>query len=1658
MTETLATDDTPEPSADILPTSTMPPLAAATDSAQPESVARPIWQSRSFWLGLGFDLILIAVLCIGIYFRFAWTNWSQGTDLHPDEYGLTSDLTQMSIPTTLSDYFNTRVSSISPYDKYDLSGFKTADGPNNRFPYGQLPLTLIRLTAELIGQTDYTNIRLLGRQLSALMDTLALLMIYLIGQRLYGHRVGLIAAALSALAPMQIQQSHFMTADNFSTFFTAVSMYAAVRVAQKGGWFWYAFFGLAFGMAVASRVNLLPLAAEVVVAAVIANYKILFKERSDFQFTKGLGGVTGLLLIAGLVAVITFRLLQPMSFRAASGDTSLLTLTPNPDWTLSIQVASAQNNGEGAGPPGEQWTNRPAIVFPLVNMALWGMGLPLGLAAWVGLLWAVRRVLQKNDWQNHLLPLTWAGGYFIFMGTRWVKSVRYFLPIYPFMALFAAWALVELWKLKDSPTVKEFKVPALKPFLATLSVLISLVVLVGSLAWTYGFTSIYRTDNTRIQASRWIYQNVPAPLNIRMTTAEGDYSEPIPFSAGSQITAELPIPIPFLPRKSGTVTQLLIGYARNTFEAQQPLTLEATLALDPNGQQSLARTKVNINPSNTDFRGGTGVAQFGPVAVIAGETYYLILTASQGGPISLSGATVANENWDEGLPLRLDGRDGFGGLYNGQTMEVRWNDDENKRLMFATVLSQTDYIILPSQRGIWSTSRLPATYPMTIEYYRALFAGRLGFDLVASFQSPIVLGPLQISDVAGTWAWNATPPLPLFNDSQLAAEEAFSVYDHAPVWIFKKRPDFDLGRAMAVLNAVDLNTVLVMGPREATAAPTLLMLPADRLAEQRAGGTWAEMFNPEMALNKYQPLGAIVWWLTCVLLGWLAFPIAFVALPGLPDRGYALSRNLALLLLAWSAWFVASFRVLPFSQGTLWLIAAGMALVSGVIGWRRRPELIAWVKQNGRYMLTVEILAILLFGFFLLVRWGNSDLWHPSKGGEKPMDFSYFNAVLKSTSFPPFDPWFAGGYMNYYYFGFVVVATLTKMLGIVPAFAYNLILPMLFSLAGLGAFCVAYNLVAGGQRLASGSLPTKISLQRLVANPYVAGIAAAGLFVVLGNLAQWNLILSAFKRAATDVPPIAPITFIADLQKIAIGFWRIYIQRFPITVGTDEWYWNASRVIPDSGTMPITEFPFFTFLYADLHAHMIVLIMTTLALGWALSTILAATEKNWRWIESIAVWAIAGLVFGAIRPTNLSDYQTYWALGCVAIAYAEFRRRPEIDLEFIKQVGWRWVLFLGLALAFFWPYTYWRGEGYGSVELWQGDKTPLEAYLTIHGLFLFVIFIYLLSETRRWMQSTLLEEVKDLLGPAVFALIAFGLLVFGLWWLGYSVALIALPLILWAGLLMIRPNAEPERRAALGLIGLGMLLTIVVEAVVAKGDIGRMNTVFKFYLQVWTLLSIASGAAIAWVWAQLPEWKPLSRAVWQLGLTVLVTVAAMYTVLATSAKIQDRMSPAAPRTLDGMVYMDYATYADQGQTVDLKWDYEAIRWMQANVKGSPVIVEVNATEYKWGSRFTINTGLPGVLGWNWHQRQQRVVVPDQLIWKRSNDINGFYLTADKQEALKFLARYAVAYVVVGEYERIYFPPPAFEKFDQLVREGKLKVAYQNEGTIIYEVVGQVLGK
>ncbi len=230
-----------------------------------------------------------------------------------------------------------------------------------------------------------------------------------------------------------------------------------------------------------------------------------------------------------------------------------------------------------------------------------------------------------------------------------------------------------------------------------------------------------------------------------------------------------------------------------------------------------------------------------------------------------------------------------------------------------------------------------------------------------------------------------------------------------------------------------------------------------------------------------------------------------------------------------------------------------------------------------------------------------------------------------------------------------------------------------------------------------------------------------------------------------------------------------------------------------------------------------------------------------------------------------------------------------------------------------------------------------------------------------------------------------------------------------------------------------------------------MNTVFKFYLQVWTLFSISAAVAFGWLLEVLPAWVPQWRRAWQIVAFFLLIGAALYPLTSTVAKVKDRMAEDAPYTLDGMKYMETAFYDWKGP-MDLSEDYRAIRWMQENIQGSPVIVEANLRDlYRWGSRFSINTGLPSVVGWEWHQQQQRVINPSLWVSNRIGEVDDFYNTINLDRAKEFLEKYDVQYFVVGPLERNLFPQLSLEKFANA--NGILwEEVYRDGETVIYRVI------
>jgi len=420
----------------------------------------------------------------------------------------------------------------------------------------------------------------------------------------------------------------------------------------------------------------------------------------------------------------------------------------------------------------------------------------------------------------------------------------------------------------------------------------------------------------------------------------------------------------------------------------------------------------------------------------------------------------------------------------------------------------------------------------------------------------------------------------------------------------------------------------------------------------------------------------------------------------------------------------------------------------------------------------------------------------------------------------------------------------------------------------------------------------------------------------------------------------------------------------------------------------------------------------------------------------------------------------------LAIIYEHFRRKRVYESVFpqFSQPYKQWIscmisvlLFAASSYLFYLPYHSSYGAGYTSVQAWQGTHTPISSLITHWGIFLFFLISWLVIKTRAWLAATPITFLKKLKPYRIFVWGGVLLLLVLIVWLmvqGVSVAIVLLPLLVWTFLLLLDRSLPTTERVILLFMLAGFAMLLMVEVIVLSGDVGRMNTVFKFYLQAWTFLGLSAAFCFVDLLPHvsvsvggLSVWKRI----WRGFAIVLVVCGLMYPLAASLDKISDRISDDVPLTLDGMAYMQSSVYWQDGVTMDLEQDYQAIVWMQENISGSPVIVEGNVSLYQWGNRYSIYTGLPAVIGWDWHQRQQKQILPSNYVSDRFADVENFYNTTDIFTALNFLQKYDVKYIIVGQLERIIYGQDGLAKFSEY--EGSYwQTVFTYKDTIILKVL------
>ncbi len=423
-------------------------------------------------------LILIAIVALAL--RLIGLDWDKGLYLHPDERFVVWVTTDLRWPENIGQYFNPATSPLNPYNT-----------EHDSFIYGTFPAFLVKAIAGLFNMDSYGQLYLVGRATNAVFDTGTVMLTALLARRFFNDRAGLLAGTLLAFTPLFLQSSHFFTVDTISVFFAIAAFAFVLRSWDRNSLAWMALAGVMIGLAGASKPNYL-----ISLAFIALPVLELIRRRGWRSLVPSAGErvypAIPAAFLGGLVAFWTFRLAQPYAFAGPQW----WNISLNQEWLDDLAFWRAVQTGLVDMKPSIQWIERTPVVYILENMVLWGMGVALGIMALVALVAAIWRLVRSAHWPSWwwLGIVGWCVGSIALYGTGIAQNQRYLMHIYPFLIILVAGFLIELHDRSNRKWIAQ---------------LLTTGVVVYTIVFGLAFDSLYVRPITRIEASEWIYENIP---------------------------------------------------------------------------------------------------------------------------------------------------------------------------------------------------------------------------------------------------------------------------------------------------------------------------------------------------------------------------------------------------------------------------------------------------------------------------------------------------------------------------------------------------------------------------------------------------------------------------------------------------------------------------------------------------------------------------------------------------------------------------------------------------------------------------------------------------------------------------------------------------------------------------------------------------------------------------------------------------------------------------------------------------------------------------------------------------------------------------------------------------------------------------------------------
>ena len=735
------------------------------------------------------------------------------------------------------------------------------------------------------------------------------------------------------------------------------------------------------------------------------------------------------------------------------------------------------------------------------------------------------------------------------------------------------------------------------------------------------------------------------------------------------------------------------------------------------------------------------------------------------------------------------------------------------------------------------------------------------------------------------------------------------------------------------------------------------------------------------------------WWVTVLLLGIIFLPLSNLLFAGLHDRGYLFAKTIGIAVTGYLMWLFSSLHILKFTTSSCMISVAVSFLINGVIllcrqGKRGKAGKVYSFPQTGKKYLeaviTEELLFLGLFLVFTYIRGFKPQAY----GTEKFMDYGFMTSMMRSEYMPPQDFWFSGTKLNYYYVGQYMAVFLTKLSFVPVSDGYNLMLMMTGAFAFVLPCSIVYNLVLRYQNGHGGPVKNRKQDKFL---PCIGGLLGGAGVCIAGNMHytvyQW-------------IEPAVRQFF--GIEKAAKRYW------FP----------DATRFIgyhPETNDKTIHEFPSYSFVLGDLHAHVInilfVLTVIGILLGWMYFKRAAKEQKQPVWKEIFHPSLIMlGFFIGLFHMTNFWDFPIYYVVSGAVILFSNM-----IVYNFKGKAYWitalEGIVILGLSTLVSLPFTLCFDQISTKIRLAEAH-TPLNQLIILWGLPFFAVISFLCfligdfkrnytrqaemqeepvkkqSEITRKKETSEITRKKETKGsekakrskkvkrrkkPAVFRF-------------------------------METMDSSDLFVLILGLCAIGLVLIpeILYVEDIYSGDYKRANTMFKLTYQAFILFGISFG----YLWIRLIRFGTTARqkrAAW-CGF-ILFLSSLFYAGNAVNAWYGNIFDRKAYKGIDAAAFMKK----------EMPDDYLATCWLNDNVSGMPVILEANGDSYTDYQRVSVITGLPTVLGWHTHEWLWKG--DPSLLDRRSEDIKTIYTSAEEEMVRALLRKYKVEYIYVGKLEQ-----------------------------------------